>query len=275
MTKYKLVWLASYPKSGNTWVRSFFTALLKNEDFNINSLDFDELYANKSLLQKLVQRDISTFNDFELEALRRKFLDFYAQTREAPYLQKIHDQFSYSVHDNLPVFHSQHPTAVIYIMRNPLDVTLSFSRYLDIRPDEIIDRYICKSGSTIYMDNYFPRVIGTWDEHFYSWYNQKMLPVHLVKYEEMKLNPHKAFKEMINFLGLDFSDEAFGQAINKTDFNSLKKMENEQGFREKLLSHVPFFHTGEPNQGKINLTENQIEKIFSINNKAAEIYDVI
>ncbi|UTA68756.1 sulfotransferase domain-containing protein [Emticicia sp. 21SJ11W-3] len=275
MTKYKLVWLASYPKSGNTWVRSFFTALLKNEDFNINSLDFDELYANKTLLQKLVQRDISTFNDFELEALRRKFLNFYVQTRKAPYLQKIHDQFSYSVHDNLPVFHTQHPTAVIYIMRDPLDVTLSFSRYLGISPDEIIDRYICKSGSTIYMDNYFPRVIGTWEEHFYSWFNQAMLPVHFVKYEEMKLNPNKAFKEMINFLGLDFSDEAIAQAINKTDFNSLKKMETAHGFKEKLVPNVPFFHTGEVNQGKKKLTRNQIEKIYSINNKAAKKYDVI
>ncbi|WP_390890841.1 sulfotransferase domain-containing protein [Emticicia fluvialis] len=47
-------------------------------------------------------------------------------------------------------------------------------------------------------------MIRTWDEHSYSWHKQKMLPVHFVKYEEMKLNPNKAFKEMINFLGLNF-----------------------------------------------------------------------
>ncbi|UTA68753.1 sulfotransferase domain-containing protein [Emticicia sp. 21SJ11W-3] len=66
-------------------------------------------------------------------------------------------------------------------------------------------------------------MIRTWDEHSYSWHKQKMLPVHFVKYEEMKLNPNKAFKEMINFLGLNFSDEAIALAISITDFKSLKK----------------------------------------------------
>ncbi len=273
MSKYKLIWLASYPKSGNTWVRSFFTALLKKEDFNINNLDYNELYADKALFQKLVPKDISTYNDLELEALRRKFLNFYVQTRKAPYLQKIHDQFSYSVHDGLPVFHTQFPTAAIYIVRNPLDIAISFSRYLGISVDEVIERYLCRSGSRILMNNLFPRVIGTWEEHFNSWNQQKTLPVHLVRYEDLKLNPHLAFKAMIAFMGLAFSDEDITAAIRQTDFSLLKAMEEEKGFKESLLRDVPFFHTGEINQGKRKLTPAQIEKIYDRNKKAQEMYD--
>jgi len=272
MAKYSLVWLASYPKSGNTWVRSFFTALLKKESFDINNLDYSEFYADKNLFQKLVKKDVSTFGESELESERRKVLDFYIRTKPTPYLMKIHDRFSYSVHDSLPVFQTNFPTAAIYIFRNPLDITLSFSRYLGISIDEIIERYICKPGSTIFMNNRFPRTIGTWDEHFNSWHEQKSIPTHFVRYEDLKLNTHQTFKEMLTFMGMEYSDEEITDAIRQTDFNLLKNMEEEKGFRESLIPKVPFFHTGKINQGELTLTPAQIEKINAINKKAIEMY---
>ena len=272
MAKYDLAWLASYPKSGNTWLRSFFSALCNRGNFDINKLEFNEIFADKYLFSLLVKKNISDFDEHQLEIERRRLLDFYLKTKKLPYLLKIHDQFKISSHDNLPIFHTQIPTTAIYIIRNPFDVTLSFSRYLGISIDEIIDNYVCKAGSTIYMDNRFPRQIGTWQEHVMSWKQQNEIPVKFIRYEDLKAKPYESFRGLLSFLELEFPENEINDAIDKSDFKKLKKMERNEGFRERLLKDVPFFFTGETLEGEKNLTQAQKKRIINNNLEAMSIF---
>lgn len=262
MAKYDLIWLASYPKSGNTWLRCFFSALFYEEKLDLNNLEFSEVFANKDLFSLLVKKNITDFDEQQLETERRKVLEFYLKTKQSPYLLKIHDKYTLSFYDDMPIFHTNRPTAVIYIVRNPFDVTLSFSRYLGVNVDEIIDRFVCKSGATIFMNQRFPRQIGTWQEHLMSWKEQTEIPVIFVRYEDLKINPYQNFKKILSFLELDFSDDKIEDAIKKSDFNTLKHMENMEGFRERLLTDVPFFYSAEIDKGAKELSSTQQQKII-------------
>ena len=272
MAKYDLIWLASYPKSGNTWLRCFFSALLYEEKLDLNNLEFNEIFSNENIFSVLVKKNIADFNEYELELERRKVLDFYVKTKPSPYLLKIHDKYSLSSSDDLPVFHTNRPTAVIYIVRNPFDVTLSFSRYLGISVDEIIDRYVCKVGSTIFMNHRFPRQIGTWQEHLLSWKDQTKIPVIFVRYEDLKMNPYQNFKKILSFLEQDFTEDRIWEAIKKSDFNALKQMESKEGFRERLLTDIPFFHSAEIDEGGKELSFSQKQKITFHNQEGMKFF---
>ncbi|MFN3784608.1 MAG: sulfotransferase domain-containing protein [Spirosomataceae bacterium] len=272
MAKYDLIWLASYPKSGNTWLRCFFSALLFKEKLDLNNLEFNEVFANKGLFSLLVKKNITDFDEQQLERERRKVLDFYLKTKPSPYLLKIHDKYTISSYDNLPIFHTNRPKAAIYIVRNPFDVALSFSRYLGVTIDEIIDRYVCKTGATIYMNQRFPRQIGTWQEHLMSWKEQTEIPVIFVRYEDLKINPYQNFKKILSFLELDFSEDKIQDAIRKSDFNTLKCIESIGGFRERLLENVPFFHSAEIDRGAKKLSSTQQKKILHQNQDAMKSF---
>lgn len=272
MAKYDLIWLSSYPKSGNTWLRCFFSALLYEEKLDLNNLEFDEVFANQALFSLLVKKNIADFDEYQLEIERRKVLDFYLKTKPSPYLLKIHDKYTLSSSDNLPVFHTNRATAIIYIVRNPFDVTTSFSRYLGVSVDEIIDRYVCKTGATIFMNHRFPRPIGTWQEHLLSWKDQTEIPVVFVRYEDLKINPYQNFKKILSFLALDFTEDKIREAIKKSDFNTLKQIESREGFRERLLADVPFFHSAEIDKGAKELSSTQKQKIKDQNQDAMKIF---
>jgi hypothetical protein len=272
MAKYDLIWLASYPKSGNTWLRCFFSALFYEEKFDLNNLAFGELFANQAMFSMLVKKNIADFDEHGLEIERRKVLDFYLKTKPSPYLLKIHDQYRLSKHDKLPVFHVKRPTAAIYIVRHPFDVTLSFSRYLGVSIDEIMDRFLCKAGATIYMKYRFPRQIGTWQEHVMSWKAQTEIPVIFVRYEDLKMNLFEHFKKILAFLDLDFSNDKIRAAIEKSEFQTLKDMELKGGFRERILENVPFFHSAKSDKGAEALTHSQKQKIIEQNEYAMKSY---
>jgi hypothetical protein len=272
MEKYNLIWLASYPKSGNTWVRTFLTALTHKGELNLNELDYNEIYSEKDFFKKFVRKDPEKFTARELETERRKLLHFFCKTRAAPLFMKLHDSFITSSFDDLPQFHSGLPTGAIYIIRNPLDVAVSFARYLGISIDDVISRYICQPGATILMKNRFPREIGTWARHVESWKNQSVIPTLFVKYEDLTNSPLATFREIIKFSGLNFSDEAISEAIQKSAFKVLKSKEAEKGFHEKLVQEIPFFHTGESDQWKKELTESQVERISVINRSSMKMF---
>jgi hypothetical protein len=272
MAKYDLIWLASYPKSGNTWLRCFFSALFYEQNFDLNNLEFDEVFANQAIFSMLVKKDIADFDEHQLEIERRKVLDFYLKTKPSPYLLKIHDKYMLSSSDDLPISHTNRPTAAIYIVRNPFNLTISFARYLGVSIDEIIDQYVCKSGATIFMNHRFPRQIGTWQEHLMSWKEQTEIPVIFVRYEDLKMNPYQNFKKILSFLALDFTENKIREAIKKSDFNTLKQMESMGGFRERLLADVPFFHSAEIDKGTKELNYTQKQKIKDQNQDAMKIF---
>jgi hypothetical protein len=95
-----------------------------------------------------------------------------------------------------------------------------------------------------------------------SWTRQTDIPMHVVRYEDMKLNPMDAFRGIVRFLGIDCPDERIENAVEMSSFSRLKKQEQQSGFREKPLNAASFFRKGEAGDWRNHLSAAQRDRLI-------------
>jgi hypothetical protein len=270
----KIIWLASYPKSGNTWFRSFLTAL-KSEyvAFNINELKTDGIFSGKEQLENVLDIEADFLLPTEIEQFQRIAWNYTAAQSKRNKFVKIHDAFTYIDDAQSTTLIPEEATfKAVYFVRHPYDVVPSLANHngKDIEstvaffndPDSA---FINVKKKKNFAANQFYQHLGTWNEHVKSWLERPSFPVHFIRYEDMKMSPFDTFKKAIEFMELDYSDEQIHQALEMTKFENLRKQEEEKGFREKGSKTKFFFNKGEMNYGKSLLSEQQITHINTVN----------
>lgn len=265
-----IVWLASYPKSGNTWFRAFLTALLAEGEIDINKLGTNGIFSGKNNIENILDLNADYLNEQEAEMFQRITYDYLAARSTETLFIKIHDAFILSTRDGLPRVSEEGVKQAVYFVRNPLDVALSMANHIGKPVDTAIDKYIAnRAGAFVTKSNspysQFRQPLGTWSMHVESWLTNPSFPVHFIKYEEMKENPFETFKRAVEVLDLDITDEQISRAIEETRFENLQRKEKEQGFREKQIPSSAFFFRGQVGRWKTELTEEQVEKIRNAN----------
>jgi len=112
------------------------------------------------------------------------------------------------------------------------------------------------------LPNQLRQLLGTWSEHVISWTTQKLIPVHVVRYEDMKQNTFDTFKKAVQFIGIEKSDQQIKTAIEKSDFKILAQQEQEKGFKEKMIKSKSFFRKGEIGDWRNYLDEKMKNEII-------------
>jgi hypothetical protein len=273
-TLNNIIWLASYPKSGNTWFRSFLTALKsEHEAFNINELKTDGIFSGKEQLENVLDIDADYLQQSEIEQFQRVAWNYTAAQSKTKKFVKIHDAFT-CIDDaqSTTLIPEEATYKAVYFVRHPYDVVPSLANHngKDIEstvaffndPDAA---FINVKKKKSFAANQFYQHLGTWNEHVKSWLERPSFPVHFMRYEDMKMSPFETFKKAIEFMELDYSDAQINEALEMTKFENLRKQEEEKGFREKSTKTKFFFNKGEMNYGKSLLTEKQIESIKQVN----------
>lgn len=266
----RIVWLASYPKSGNTWFRAFLSVLLKNENLNLNKIETDGIFSGKHMMEDILDLDADFLSVNQIENFQRiAFRHLSEKSKDLLYI-KIHDAYTFSQTDKLPLIPEEPTKLAVYIVRNPLDVALSLVNHIARPIDEVINSYIInpsgsfeKQGSSSGSQFYQP--LGTWSMHVESWLRKPSFQVHFMRYEDMKEQPFETFKGAVEEIGCRVSDEQIRLAIEETRFEKLQKKEQESGFREKQVQSSSFFFKGQVGRWKEELTEEQVEKIRKAN----------
>lgn len=264
-----IIWLASYPKSGNTWFRSFLTALLNQGSIDINKMETDGIFSAKEYIESILDLSTDDLRPREFESLRKTAFAYKAQLAQKELFVKIHDAYTYSRWDGLPLIPNDGSRLALYLVRNPLDVVLSLANHTGLNIEDTIDKYMnCEEGSFSKKrktaQQYY-QLMGTWAMHASSWIQQKDIPVHIIRYEDMKTNPFTTFKMAVEKMQLNYSDDAIRNAIEATDFKKLKQQEENKGFKEKAILSSAFFFKGESGRWKKELTKEQIQKIMTVN----------
>ena len=264
------VWLASYPKSGNTWFRLFLMALLNEAEVDINDVGTDGSFPKKNLMENVLDLDSDLLRPSQIAQYQRLTFEHLSKTTKKPLYLKIHDTFTFSETDGLPLIPENASNIAIYLIRNPLDVTLSLANHAGFTVDKTIDKLICNHKGKIghkrnSADSQFYQPLGTWAMHVASWLERPSFPVHFVRYEDLKTQPFETFKAAVVAMGLEVTDEQIKKAIEATEFEKLKKQEEERGFVERHIPTAPFFHKGQVGRWKEELTAEQIEKIRAVN----------
>jgi len=269
-----IIWLASYPKSGNTWVRSIISSLLYSNDgnFNFELMLKVSQFPEKKYFKDFVN-DFSNFNEIKeswISAQDKINLDNQIK------ILKTH-QGKYTVGKN-SFTNDQNTLATIYIVRDPRTLISSISNHYTLPIDSVCDflttpQIIGNTKKWEDKETGMQCLLGKWNDHYRSWTRNKNNFL-LIKYEDLIQNPENELEKIINFLkkylDVKTNDNKNKKILETTSFKNLKEMEQKGLFRENVLnkkddSKVNFFHLGPANNWKDNLNEdvkNKIEKNF-------------
>lgn len=259
-----IVWLASYPKSGNTWFRAFLTNLLRNGDepASINELLNDPIPTGRWAFEEAVGFDSGDLTFEEVDELRPEVCLYHARTAGRTLFCKVHDAYT-RLPDGRPLFPAAATVCVLYLIRNPLDVCVSFAHH---RGREEYDGTVRLMGdpearlagaATASVPQLRQRLL-TWSGHVSSWVDAPDLRVHVVRYEDMKSAPEATFRAAARFAGLPDETERVARAVEFSRFDELRRQEERTGFAERSSSAPRFFREGGVGSWRQELTAGQV-----------------
>jgi hypothetical protein len=267
--KSGIVWVASYPKSGNTWVRAFLHNLVRLRSGEAGEQDINEMARFSTW--DLDKKRYADFLGYEPDnATHRKEI---AATRHA-----VHRQIADSIDGlvfikthNCLVMDRGHSTinfdvtaGAIYVVRNPLDVAISYAHHSGTSVDDAIKRMAATDAETAGNDRAVYEVHGSWSQHVGSWTRNPHRALQVVRYEDLLLDPQNSFAGLARHLLLDSSHHRTATAIELSTFARLQAQERAKGFRERPDgANQNFFREGRAGQWKDILAPAQIDRIVN------------
>jgi hypothetical protein len=262
-----IIWLASYPKSGNTWLRIFLTNFQRNQDepVNINELSGAPIASARSLFDEETGVKSSDLTPEETECWRPAVYEQLSQSSTTqPIFMKIHDAFTLNA-QGIPVISKAATRGVIYLIRNPLDVALSYAHHASLSVDRIIadmgDPAACMVGDPKRLHDQLRQRLLTWSGHVRSWVDEPGVHVHVMRYEDMYGQPLETFQAAVRFAELDDDAARIERALQHSSFSTLKQQEREHGFREKMPLAPSFFWQGRIGSWRRVLSEPQVARL--------------
>jgi hypothetical protein len=262
-----IVWLASYPKSGNTWMRAFLHNLLTNakEPVDPNRLDAFTL-GNKAVgwyRPYIGDKPAAAITPEELARHRKSVHRDFTQTSPDTVFVKTHCFLGLD-DTGAPLITMEYTAGAIYIVRNPLDVVLSMMPHFGLTADQAIDYlgFVRNSMGGADEDS-VEEPVSTWSIHVKSWTAEPNPRLLTVRYEDMLAKPAVAFGNVCRFLGLKPPPERLERAIRFSSFDTLRKLEDQKGFKERSKTAERFFRAGRMGQWREKLTEAQIRRVVS------------
>lgn len=264
----KIIWLASYPKSGNTWFRVFLSNLLSETEIpaSINELDSFSVASSRQLFDEYSGISASDLTPEETENLRPGVFRQIARQSGDPLFYKVHDAWR-KTPEGEPLFGPDVTKAVIYFIRNPLDVAVSFAHHESKPVPAVIEEMndpgyaLCRKRDRIYSQ--FMQPLSDWSGHVKSWVDESGLPVMVVRYEDMLDDPFTVFGKALGFMGITKHERAIRKAIRNSEFGRLAEMEKQGGFREKPAGMKAFFREGKAEAWREHLTEENVSVLIS------------
>jgi hypothetical protein len=261
-----LTWLASYPKSGNTWVRAFLLNYIQNktEPAHINNLTLAPIASDRAMFDQAVGLEASNLTADEIDLYRSQVATWIAREVSKPFF-KIHDAFWSAT--GVSIIPTGPENQAIYIVRHPFDVAISYARSVDISLDEAI-AFMCgnKAGLSKHTDHIgiqFRQHLGTWSEHVLSWLDQSLVKVQMIRYEDLLTDAENTFRQLLQFSGIDVVDERLKRAVRFSSFKTLKSQEQKDGFKERRPKSTAFFRKGVAGEGRQTLSPEQQKMLLA------------
>ncbi len=264
------MWVASYPKSGNTWTRHFLHNLIavcegrSDESHDINEMmrrTTWELFAPP--YEDILGKPVTSCSREEIAAVRPLVQQQVAENADGIAFVKTHHAL---VTDRgYPTINFDVTAGAIYIVRNPLDVAVSFSHHMSGTVDEAIERMALDGLETAISERVIHEVYGSWSQHVESWTRRPHRTIYIMRYEDMLADPEKTFGGLARHLLIGASKPQLDRAIELSSFEILQRQEEENGFLEKPEKAERFFRSGTRGQWRDVLSQRQIRRIIRHN----------
>ena len=275
-----IVWIAAYPKSGSTWTRAVLTNYLQDGDepASINGLVGQWDTSVRDKFDELIGLDSSDLRPDELARYLPRFRELLARAvsaprpedgdrdevrRHAPHFAKTHE--AYRGPDGGARFSRIGTAGVVYLVRNPLDVAVSYAHHLQCGIDEAV-RWMNaptagEASSARRIWELLPNPLTTWSGHVSSWLDQTALRTHVARYEDLLADPHAGFGEIVRFAGLAWDAKRLDRAVEHAAFPRLRAQEAAAGYDERQQTAPSFFRAGVAGSWRTALTRAQVRAV--------------
>ncbi len=256
-----IVWLASYPKSGNTWVRAFLHNYILRPPAPYGINDLDRLSASEcaaGFFRPHDPRPASAYSEAEVQRMRPEV------HRD---LTRLHDDLVFiKTHNAARAVHGvalctwEVTAGAIYLVRDPRDVAVSYAAYTGRGLDDIIAFMGSTGAANRGTDAQVFELLGSWSGHVESWAARPKTLV--LRYEDLRATAAAAFGRIVGFLGDGAADpERLHRAIAFSDFVTLAAQERDSGYGAAGPAGAPFFRAGGSGQWRERLTAAQVGRI--------------
>ncbi len=254
-----IIWLASYPKSGNTWFSVFLANLLADA---AEPVDINRPLRSSNVASRLHFDRLTGWESSELTAEQSARLRLRAQevlAREEPgAIVKTHEAFADPREGR--ALHARPATrCALFLVRNPLDVAVSLSHHSAMSLDETIAFMGDAQAMTLRGENmpHLPQLLLDWSGHAASWVDAPGLRVLVLRYEDLLANPEENFARACAFAGLPADHARVARALAHSRFEVLQRQEQERGFVEAPAGRT-FFRAGRSGAWRSVLSERQV-----------------
>ena len=262
-----ILWLASYPKSGNTFLRSLLASYFYTKDGNFN---FDLLKKIKQfpVNENFTQIGIDIKNKYLVAENYIKAQEEINKSKKLTFL-KTHSSFC-KMFNKFNFSNLKNSLGVIYIVRDPRNVVISFARH-NSQSIETTSELLITDLATGNEKNEVEVYLGSWNFNYNSWkVYQNSKKYLLIKYEDLVNNTQKTFTEILKFINniskinSEIDIKKIKKIVKETTFSRMKHLENEYGFVEAKINDntgqmVKFFNQGPENDWK-NILNDEIKK---------------
>ena len=272
-----IFWIASYPKSGNTWIRALLSSYYYTEDgiFNESKIHNIDQFPQKKYFKDF-KYDKTIVNDTArlwLKAQKKINLDKKLR------FFKTHNAFG-NLNGN-PFTDNINSIGVIYVVRDPRNVITSLKNHYELNDNQAYSWMINENNYLYDIHNFEEdgysdfQFISSWSTNYKSWKVQKKIPIKIIKYEDLLNETYLVFKDLINFINMlvnnseHINSDKLKKVIDSTLFDKLRKKEQDKGFTESVLSRdgkrkIPFFNLGPKNDWNKILNIKMVKKIEEV-----------
>jgi len=279
-----IIWLASYPKSGNTWLRSLLATYYFSRDglFNFDILRNIDQFPSSTYFKKYKDLFLKPESTSKYWILEQKRINQYKKLK----FFKTHNALCKI--DNNSFTNSENTLGAIYIIRDPRKVVSSLAHHYQIDNDQAF-KFMQNEKNAIYQkeDNRYLgfNALFSWKFHTLSWIECKKFPVLTIRYEDLENETFLTFKKVFNFINditkskKSFDREKAKKTIRSCEFKKMQKLELENGFEEAMIKkdtneRIKFFNLGKKNNYKELLDSKLIDKMnFSFQDQIEKYYD--
>ncbi|MEO1492477.1 MAG: sulfotransferase domain-containing protein [Pseudomonadota bacterium] len=268
-----IVWLASYPKSGNTWLRAFMANYLVGGDVPIPLNDLGRIGFGDSSLQAyrdIAGRDPNLMPIPELLGVRRKVLEEIADNGADINLVKTHHAKSrIRGHWLIPADLTR---TAIYLVRNPLDMVVSYADHWGTTQEFAARHIALPTNGVPASKKTVSQYLGNWSEHVRSWAKSENFRTLILRYEDLLADPEGSFTKAVRHIGAPVEEATIRQAIAFSSFDALSEQESTTGFSERGPKQERFFRRGQSGSWQDELAPELADKIRKDHGAVMEEY---